>query len=86
MLTAIPTNTPLTSVPRDHSSDGSASWFTIESGGKPIGIGAFIAEPDRVRNLLVMNTTVFPMPSEGFTYANFPIRWLPKARRSPVRS
>ena len=40
--------------------------------GGPIGIGAFAREPDRVRNLLVINTTIFPMPEAGLTYANYP--------------
>jgi pimeloyl-ACP methyl ester carboxylesterase len=50
--------------------------LAVHDWGGPIGIGAFITEPDRVRNLLVMNTTVFPMPSDGFTYENFPRWWL----------
>jgi len=51
--------------------------LVVHDWGGPIGIGAFIAEPDHVRNLLVMNTTVFPMPSDGFTYENFPRWWMP---------
>ncbi len=51
--------------------------LVVHDWGGPIGISAFSHEPSRVRNLLVMNTTIFPMPSDGFTYSNFPIRWLP---------
>ncbi len=45
--------------------------------GGPIGIGALIQEPERVSAMLVMNTTVFPMPSDGYTYTNYPFPWLP---------
>jgi len=51
--------------------------LVVHDWGGPIGIGALIEDPTRVRNLLVMNTTIFPMPSDGLTYANFPIAWLP---------
>jgi pimeloyl-ACP methyl ester carboxylesterase len=57
--------------------DLSDATLVVHDWGGPIGIGAFIQEPWRVRNLLVMNTTVFPMPSDGVTYANFPVTWLP---------
>lgn len=43
--------------------------------GGPIGIGAFLSESNRVDRLVVMNTTVFPMPNDGMTYANYPITW-----------
>ena len=46
--------------------------LAVHDWGGAIGIGAFAQEPDRVRNLLVMNTTIFPMPEEGITYTNFP--------------
>ena len=46
--------------------------LVVHDWGGPIGIGAFSEEPDRVRNILVMNTSIFPMPDEGFTYANHP--------------
>ena len=45
--------------------------------GGPIGIGALIQDPHRVDAMLVMNTTVFPMPSDGYTYTNYPFPWLP---------
>lgn len=51
--------------------------LVIHDWGGPIGVGAFIQEPWRVRNLVVLNTTVFPMPSDGITYKNYPINWLP---------
>lgn len=51
--------------------------LVIHDWGGPIGIGAFVHEPTRIRNLLVMNTTVFPMPNDGITYANYPVGWFP---------
>ena len=46
--------------------------LVVHDWGGPIGIGAFSQEPDRVRNLLVMNTSIFPMPAEGLTYTTHP--------------
>ena len=46
--------------------------LAVHDWGGPIGIGAFSEEPDRVRNLVVMNTSIFPMPGEGLTYTNHP--------------
>ncbi len=51
--------------------------LVVHDWGGPIGIGAFTQEHALVRNLLVMNTTIFPMPSDGLTYKNFPNRLLP---------
>ena len=51
--------------------------LVVHDWGGPIGVGAFIQEPERVKNLLVLNTTVFPMPEDGLTYENFPISWMP---------
>lgn len=51
--------------------------LVIHDWGGPIGAGALIQEPERVSSLLLMNTTVFPMPTDGFTYRNFPFSWLP---------
>lgn len=51
--------------------------FVIHDWGGPTGVGAFIKEPHRVSNLVITNTTVFPMPETGFTYTNYPISWLP---------
>ncbi len=51
--------------------------LAVHDWGGPIGMGAFIQEPGRVRNIVVMNSTVFPMPSDGFTYENYPVSWLP---------
>ncbi|MBN1656586.1 MAG: alpha/beta fold hydrolase [Deltaproteobacteria bacterium] len=50
--------------------------LVIHDWGGPIGIGAFLKEPERVANLVITNTTVFPMPEAGYTYKNYPIRWL----------
>lgn len=46
--------------------------LAIHYWGGPIGVGAFIEDPYRVRNLLVMNTSIFPMPKTGYTYTNYP--------------
>ena len=51
--------------------------LVVHDWGGPIGLGAFIQEPWRVKKLLVMNTTVFPMPDDGLTYTNFPATWMP---------
>lgn len=51
--------------------------LVIHDWGGPIGAGAMIEEPDRVAGLAVMNTTVFPMPSDGYTYKNYPFPYLP---------
>ncbi|MFX0040552.1 MAG: alpha/beta fold hydrolase [Promethearchaeota archaeon] len=48
----------------------------IHDWGGPIGIGAFLKEPKRLKNLIVLNSTVFPMPPNGITYQNFPSSWL----------
>ncbi len=46
--------------------------LVIHDWGGPIGIGAFIGSHQRVSALVLMNTTVFPMPADGWTYTNFP--------------
>lgn len=51
--------------------------LVVHDWGGPIGIGAFLREHGRVRGLVVLNTTIFPMPVDDFTYATFPYRWLP---------
>ncbi|MGB0922437.1 MAG: alpha/beta fold hydrolase [Alphaproteobacteria bacterium] len=45
--------------------------------GGPIGVGAFLDQPERVKALMVCNTTIFPMPDEGYTYTNFPYPYFP---------
>lgn len=50
--------------------------LVIHDWGGPIGLGAFLREPERVKNLVILNSTVFPMPEAGPTYRNFPISWL----------
>ena len=54
--------------------------LVVHDWGGPIGIGALIEEPQRVRNLVVLNSTVFPIPQEGRTFENYPIPWLPWCR------
>lgn len=51
--------------------------LVVHDWGGPIGVGALIDEPGRVAGLVVVNTTVFPMPSQGLTYTNFPFSWFP---------
>lgn len=51
--------------------------LVVHDWGGPIGIGACIQEPARVKHLVVLNTTVFPMPGDDITYTNYPISWCP---------
>ncbi len=60
--------------------------LVIHDWGGPIGIGAFMDFPERVTALALMNTTVFPMPDEGWTYENFPsplLAWSSLPNRIP---
>jgi pimeloyl-ACP methyl ester carboxylesterase len=50
--------------------------MVVHDWGGPIGIGACLQEPWRVSNLVVLNSTVFPIPAKGLTYRNYPISWL----------
>lgn len=50
--------------------------LVVHDWGGPIGIGAFLQEPERVSNLVLLNTTVFPIPKRGMTFKNYPINWL----------
>jgi len=52
-------------------------FLVVHDWGGPIGIGALLEEPERVRGLCALNTSVFPMPGEGPTYKNFPFPWAP---------
>ena len=59
--------------------------LVVHDWGGPIGLGAFLDTPDRVSNLVVLNSTVFPLPSDGLTYANYPIPGLlPWARTASI--
>lgn len=51
--------------------------LVIHDWGGPIGVGAFLDRMDRVMRLVVMNTTIFPLPPDGITYENFPLRFAP---------
>lgn len=46
--------------------------LVIHDWGGAIGTGALLQEPERVKALVLMNTTVFPIPMQGMTYRNFP--------------
>lgn len=54
--------------------------LVIHDWGGPIGIGALENEMDRVDGLVVLNTSIFPMPQEGITYANWPLKLVPWSR------
>lgn len=60
--------------------------LVVHDWGGPIGIGALLLwAPERVRNLVALNTTVFPMPPDGLTYTNFPVPLVfPWARSAKV--
>lgn len=51
--------------------------LVIHDWGGPIGVGTFIGQMDRVDALVLMNTTVFPMPPEGYVYDKWPSKLLP---------
>lgn len=58
--------------------------LVIHDWGGPIGVGAMIQDPQRVAGLAVMNTTVFPMPPDGYTYKNYPFPWFPWFLTAPL--
>ncbi|MGJ8670339.1 MAG: alpha/beta fold hydrolase [Oceanococcus sp.] len=51
--------------------------LVVHDWGGPIGVGAFLDQMDRVDALVILNTTIFPMPSDGITYANWPLKLMP---------
>ncbi|MBY9021192.1 MAG: alpha/beta fold hydrolase [Candidatus Lokiarchaeota archaeon] len=48
----------------------------IHDWGGPIGIGAFLKLSERLSNLVILNSTVFPMPLTGLTFKNYPLKRL----------
>lgn len=51
--------------------------LVIHDWGGPIGVGALLLNaPERVTRMVVLNTTVFPMPDDHPTYTTYPIRFL----------
>mgnify|MGYP000067035255 CR=1 FL=1 len=50
--------------------------LVIHDWGGAIGIGAFIDQAKRVSNIVLMNTTVFPIPLQGLNYTRFPFKCL----------
>lgn len=54
--------------------------LVVHDWGGPIGVGALLEEPARVTGLVVLNTTVFPLPPEGLTFESYPSPLLPWAR------
>lgn len=63
--------------------------LVVHDWGGPIGIGAFLEEPERVDKLVAVNTTVFPLPADGLTFSNYPLpvlfSWADTPRRVPDR-
>lgn len=61
--------------------------LVVHDWGGPIGIGAFLEEPERVDKLVVVNSTVFPIPADGLTFNNYPMpavfTWAATPRRVP---
>lgn len=53
--------------------DIQSACLLIHDWGGAIGVGAFIEDDWRVRSLVIVNTTVFPIPSGGMQYTNFPL-------------
>lgn len=51
--------------------------LVVHDWGGPIGIGSFSGMMERVERLVVLNTTIFPMPPDGIRYNNWPARWMP---------
>ncbi len=47
--------------------------LVVHDWGGPIGIGTLLREPHRVKGLVVLNSTVFPIPKDGLTYENYPM-------------
>jgi pimeloyl-ACP methyl ester carboxylesterase len=61
----------------------------VHDWGGPIGIGAFLKVPERVSNLVILNTTVFPMPDEGITYLTYPskqVAWATSPKLMPDKN
>ncbi|MBD3341508.1 MAG: alpha/beta fold hydrolase [Candidatus Lokiarchaeota archaeon] len=50
--------------------------LVIHDWGGPIGIGAFLKVPHLVSNLVILNSTVFPISKRGINYDSYPIPWL----------
>ncbi|MFX1315846.1 MAG: alpha/beta hydrolase [Promethearchaeota archaeon] len=50
--------------------------LVIHDWGGPIGVGAFLKEPERISNLVILNSTVFPLSNRDLTYKNYPRSWL----------
>ena len=59
--------------------------LVVHDWGGPIGVGALLDAPERVANLVVLNSTVFPMPAEGPTYESYPVPVLVPWARMPDR-
>jgi len=51
--------------------------FIIHDWGGPIGVGAFLKLPERISYLVILNSTVFPIPLTGLTFKNYPLKRLP---------
>lgn len=54
--------------------------LVVHDWGGPTGVGAFLRHSERVSNLVLTNTTVFPLPFVGRTFDDYPMRYLPWSR------
>ncbi|MFX0074148.1 MAG: alpha/beta fold hydrolase [Candidatus Hermodarchaeota archaeon] len=50
--------------------------MVIHDWGGPIGVGALLKAPTRLKNIIILNSTVFPLSNQGMSYRNYPISWL----------
>ena len=46
--------------------------LVVHDWGGPIGLGAFVEDSYRLASLVVLNSTIFPMPRGGHTFRNYP--------------
>lgn len=61
--------------------------LVVHDWGGPIGVGALLEQPWRVANLVVLNSTVFPIPPDRPTFDRWPVPllfpWSASASRVP---
>ncbi len=56
--------------------------LVVHDWGGPIGLGAFLATPYRLRKLLILNSGIHPLPRNGLDYRNHPFPFLSWSRLS----
>ncbi len=57
--------------------------MVVHDWGGPIGLGAMLDQPERLRNLVVLNSGIFPL-SRQCNYRNYPFSFLPWSRMSSL--